>query len=94
MDDTTFQQKNEQFKECSFCKIPRHGVSTVIIGQDACICPNCTIGIHKYLIEKTGIRPNIQIIEEKQVLSTVKSIMIVIAIVIVTMITLFFIYKK
>jgi hypothetical protein len=94
MDDITFQENNEKFKECSFCKVPRESVWTVIIGKEACICPNCSVGAHKLLVEKTSLRPNLTVLNEKEALKPVKSIVFVIVTTIILMLALFFIYKK
>jgi F0F1-type ATP synthase assembly protein I len=94
MDDIAFNQNNEKFKECSFCGTPRTSVYSVVIGEEACICPNCIVATHKCLVEKANFKPQIKVVNDDEVFKPLKSLIILIIAMVVIMTALFFYYKK
>jgi hypothetical protein len=90
MDEKTFQQKKMEFKNCSFCGIPREHVFTVIIGKDACICPNCVLGSHKRLVQERGNQLPVHNKEDSGIHQSLKNGVIVIIVLIIMLLLVFF----
>jgi ATP-dependent Clp protease ATP-binding subunit ClpX len=44
-------KKNTAKKRCSFCGLSEDNVSMLIIGIDACICPNCAESVHETILD-------------------------------------------
>lgn len=94
MDENTSQQNSDKIKNCSFCNIPREGVVTVIVGDNACICPNCVLGVHKMLVEKTDIRSQIKTKFDISITKSLTLNITVLSIGIIATLVLFFYYSQ
>jgi ATP-dependent protease Clp ATPase subunit len=93
MEETNSQNIEERFQYCSFCKISKQSVVTLISARNACICPNCALGAHKTLVEKTAIRTEMRTKYDIDINRSVVSSVVVIGITIAAMLFAFFYFK-
>ena len=91
--ETTAQESEVTNEHCSFCTMPKRSVSMLIAGNGVCICPNCALGVHQMLIEKTGVRTRMKTKYDVNIHKSLRSVIIVLAILVAAMIFLFFSYK-
>jgi hypothetical protein len=87
------QNLEDKFQYCSFCKTPKENVLTLIAGNDACICPNCALGVHRLLVEKTDINKVMKTDHSLGIGKSISSVTMVITLLALIMAVLFFFFR-
>jgi ClpX C4-type zinc finger protein len=93
MAETTNQSIEERFQHCSFCKIPKAHTIILIAGEEACICPNCALDIHKLVLEKTNIQTVNTARVSESIEKNIKAITVLLIILLATMVSLYIVFR-
>jgi hypothetical protein len=90
MESSNIQNLEEAFQHCSFCKISKADTINLIAGKEACICPNCALGIHQLLLQRTDIQTVNKARFSPGIYKSMTSVTAVLIILLVLMVCLYF----
>ena len=93
MAETTVQSIEERFQYCSFCKIPKSHTIILIAGEEACICPNCALDIHKLVLNRTNIQTENKAKISESIEKNISAVTAVLTMLFAAMVTLYFIFR-